>query len=121
MADLTDTSNPSNNAIFVSTATLPSTSSSCISMSNAILNPFDSHLPLLDHECDPLYLIAPQTWAEKNPYLGTQKEHPRAKPMNVAKATKRITAEYNKAQAVQLTTDIETHVLQQKAQVEKIA
>jgi len=120
MADFTvpisNPPNPPEDAALDSTLAI-STPSSCVPR---ILNPFDPHLPLPDHERDPLYLLVPQTWAERNPTLGTQKEHHRVKPTDTARATKKITAKYNKAQAARLSTDIEKLVQMQQTQIKKI-
>src|ERR1700733_15151240 len=79
------------------TNTLDSPPSSHIATSSAILNPFDPRNPLADGGCDPRYLVPPQTWAQLNPTSGVQKQRPRAKLTDAAKATKKITAEYNRA------------------------
>ena len=57
---------------------------------NALLDPFGPHRKLPDNEHDPLYLAAPQTWAERNPTVGVQKQCLRAKLTNAAKATKKL-------------------------------
>ena len=75
--------------------TTTSDSSSHIATSGAILNPFNPRYPLPNGERDPLYLVPPQTWSQLNPTLGIQKQCPRAKLTNAAKATKKITTEHN--------------------------
>jgi hypothetical protein len=124
MADLanhtTDMPDLLDNAPPVSTATTNSTSSSDATSKNAILNPFDPCLPLPDSERDSLYLITPQTWAEKNTGSSLQKERPRVKPTSAAKATNKITAEYNRTQAALLSADIEKLIQLQQVQIEKI-
>jgi hypothetical protein len=98
-------------------AIVPSTSST----PSAILNPFDPRQLLPDNQHDPLYLVAPQTWAQLNPNLGTQNQRLRAKPMDAAKAVKKITAARNKANAQLLSADIDKYIQLQKAEIEKIA
>jgi len=104
----------------VSTSQVPaiSTSSSRVS---TILNPFDLRQPLLDSQRDPLYLAAPQTWAQLNPSLGVQKQRMRAKPTDAAKATRKITTARNKANAELLTADIEKQIQLQQTQIQQIA
>ena len=87
----------------------------------AILNPFDPRLPLPDSQHDPLYLVAPQTWAQSNPGLGVQTQRPRAKATAAAKATKKITAECNRAAAKLLSDDISNLAILRQTQIEKIA
>ena len=73
----------------------------------AILNPFDPCLPLPDSQCDSLYLVAPQTWAQLNPNLGVQAQHPRAKATDATKATRKVNEVLNKANIERLATDLE--------------
>jgi hypothetical protein len=68
-----------------------------------------------------LYLIPPQTWGQLNPTLGVQKQRPRAKLTDAAKATKKINAEHNRAQQKLLSAAIDHLVEQQKTQIEDIA
>jgi hypothetical protein len=103
------------------TNTLDSPPSSRIATSGAILNPFDPRNPLPDGGCDPLYLVPPQTWAQLNPTSGVQKQRPRAKLTDAAKATKKITAECNRAKAALLSAAIDRLRKEQKIQIEEIA
>jgi hypothetical protein len=88
--------------------------------SSAILNPFNPHNPLPNNQCDQLYLVTPQTWAQLNPNKNTQKEHHRAKLMDAAKATKKISVERNRAAAALLSADIDKLVEIQRTEIEKI-
>jgi hypothetical protein len=103
------------------TAAAMSTSSSNIPIPSVVINPFDPRYPLPSNQPDPLYLVAPQTWAQRNPNLGTQPERHRAKITAAAKATRKITTARNKANAALLSADIEKQVELQRAQIEKIA
>jgi hypothetical protein len=88
---------------------------------NPILNPFDPRVTLTDSQRDPLYLVPPQTWAQLNPSLGVQAQRPRAKATVAAKATRKINAELNKANAARLSADLEKLAVLQRTQIEKIA
>jgi K+-transporting ATPase c subunit len=76
---------------------------------------------LSDNERDPIYLSAPQSWAERNPTAGVQKQRLRAKLTDAAKATKQITAARNRAQGALLTSDIEKFMTLKQTQIERIA
>ena len=102
-------------------APAPAVPASCVTVPSSMLQPFDPHQPLANSERDPLYLDAPQTWAQRNPTLAVQKKRPRAKATDAAKATKKIAAAHNKANAALLSADIENQLALQKAQIEKIA
>ena len=103
------------NAIPLTSSTTPvpvvvspaTSSSSCAVAPNTSLNMFDPRCPLPDNERNPLYLAAPQTWAERNPTVSVQPQRQRAKLTDAAKATKKITANRNKAKADLLAADIE--------------
>ena len=56
-------------------ATAVSPLSSLAPTPSAMLNPFDPRHPLPSNQQDPLYLAAPQNWAQRHPHLGTQPEH----------------------------------------------
>jgi hypothetical protein len=68
-----------------------------------------------------MYLADPQTWAQRNPTAGVQKQRLRAKITDAAKATKRITAVRNKAQAALLSIDIDKLIALKQMEIEKIA
>ena len=124
MSDLSNDPEPPANVVLVppaSESTVPSVLSSSIATPSAILNPFDPRHPLPDSQRDALYLVAPQTWAQLNPNLGVQKQRPRAKLTDAAKATRKITAVLNKASAELLSADIEKQMQLQKTQIKKIA
>jgi hypothetical protein len=106
-----------------SLAPVPATSvsSARIAAPSPILNPSDPHQPLTNIQWDPLYLNAPQTWAQHNPNLGVQKERPRAKATDAAKATKKISASRNKVNAALLSADVEKQMVLQCTQIDKIA
>ena len=107
--------------VLVAVSTATSGSSSRAVAPNASLNAFDPHCPLPDNERNPLYLAAPQTWAERNPTVSVQPQRLRAKLTDAAKATKKIAAIRNKAKAELLTADIETFMALKWTQIQKIA
>jgi hypothetical protein len=126
MADLAiDHPEPLQNVMLVPVTTsasqAPLPTSSRVATPGGILNPFDPRQPLPNDQRDPLYLAEPQTWAQRNPNLGVQKQRPRAKTTDAAKATRKITAARNKANAALLSTDIAKQVQLQQTQIEKIA
>jgi len=88
---------------------------------SASLNIFDPRYQLPSNQLDPLYLVAPQTWAERHPELATQPERHRATSTVAAKATRKIAAALNRANAELLSADIKKQVELQRTQVEKIA
>jgi hypothetical protein len=88
---------------------------------SAPLDAFDPDCLLSDNERDPIYLSAPQSWAERNPTAGVQKQRLRAKLTDAAKATKQITAARNRAQGALLTSDIEKFMTLKQTQIERIA
>ena len=96
-------------------------SSTRIAAPGPILNPFDPYQPLTNIQWDPLYLNAPQTWAQRNPNLGVQKERPRVKATDAAKATKKISAVWNKVNTALLSADMEKQMVLQHTQIDKIA
>lgn len=96
-------------------------SSSHVVAPNAPLDPFGPHHKLPDNEHDALYLAAPQTWAERNPSAGVQKQCLRGTLTDAGKATKRLAAERNKARAALLAADIDKFMDSQQTQIEKIA
>jgi hypothetical protein len=96
-------------------------SSSHVVAPNAPLDPFGPHHKLPDNEHDALYLAAPQTWAERNPSAGVQKQRLRGTLTDAGKATKRLAAERNKARAALLAADIDKFMDSQQTQIEKIA
>jgi hypothetical protein len=98
-----------------------STPASHVAASGARLNPFDPHHALHDNQHDPLYLVAPQTWAQRNPTINVQNERLRAKPTDAIKATRKLTTARNKANTKLLSASIEEYMEQQQTQIEKLA
>ena len=118
-------SQPANEGIQPSNTTIITTTAAPESRTNtppsAILHPFDPQHPLPDDHHDPLYLVAPQTWAQRNPNSGVQKSRARATLTHAAKASRKVAAARNKANAALLSADVTKQVDLQNAQIEKIA